>query len=307
MKRLRALGQRWPWLDRALDMHERVGEVNGGFIASGITVSVFLSLFPLILLVTAVVGYLAVDDPHVAQNIIDALGLTGSAAKSMSDAVDNASRARQAATVIGFVGLVWAATGVTTALQQGVRAPWQEKPQGMRDRLIGVAWLAGAGVLFLASVAMGGVLNFLPDQVPSAVSAGALIIVGLAVEIALFLWMFWLLGGRKVPARQLLPGAVMGGIGFEILKLVATVYVPHLVSRASALYGPLGIVFAVLAWLSILARLIVYSSALNAVLYERRRGTVVLEIKAPRMPGPTPTEADRGGTAVAPEPDPASE
>jgi len=75
MNRLRVLGQRWPWLDRALDVHERVGEVNGGFIASGITVSVFLSLFPLILLVTAVVGYLAVDDPNVAKNIIDALGL----------------------------------------------------------------------------------------------------------------------------------------------------------------------------------------------------------------------------------------
>ena len=100
----------------------RLGAVRRGkrrLIASGVTFAVFLSLFPLILLVTAVVGYLAVDDPHVAQNIIDALGLTGSAAKSMSDAVDNASRARQAATVIGFVGLVWAATGVTTALQRG--------------------------------------------------------------------------------------------------------------------------------------------------------------------------------------------
>jgi membrane protein len=288
-------------------MHERVGEVNGGFIASGITVSVFLALFPLILLVTAVVGYLAVDDPNVSKNIIDALGLTGSAAKSMSDAVDNASRARQAATVIGFLGLAWAATGVTTALQQGVRAPWQDRPQGVRDRLTGLAWLAGAGLLFLLSIALGGLLNYLPSQIPASVSAAALILIGLAVEVGLFLWTFWLLGGRRVPWRQLLPGAVLAGLGFEILKLVATVYVPHLVSRASALYGPLGIVFAVLAWLSILARLIVYSSALNAVLYERRRGTVVLEIKAPRLPGPTPSEADRGGIAVPPEPDPAQD
>ena len=40
---------------------------------------------------------------------------------------------------------------------------------------------------------------------------------------------------------------------------------PRLVSQSSALYGSLGVVFAILAWLLLFARLLVYSSAVNAV------------------------------------------
>ena len=41
--------------------------MNGGFVASGVTVSVFVSLFPLMLVAIAVVGFLAVDDADVAE------------------------------------------------------------------------------------------------------------------------------------------------------------------------------------------------------------------------------------------------
>ena len=42
-----------------------------------------------------------------------------------------------------------------------------------------------------------------------------------------------------------------GAIGLEVLKLVGTVYVPRAVASSSALYGSLGVVFAILAWLAI--------------------------------------------------------
>ena len=118
-------------------------------------------------------------------------------------------------------------------------------------------------------------------------------------EIALFWWMFWGLGSRRVGGRDLLPGAIAGGIGFEVLKLVGTVYVPRLVASSSSLYGPLGVVFAVLAWLAFFARLIIYSSTLNAVLYERREGTVQVPIHAPRIPGFKATAATRGGVVLS--------
>ena len=58
-------------------------------------------------------------------------------------------------------------------------------------------------------------------------------------------------------------------VGFEILKVVGAVYVPRAVASASALYGAIGVVFAVLAWFAIYARLIVYGAVLNVVRYER--------------------------------------
>ena len=303
-QRLRKLGRRWPWFDRALDMQDRFGEINGSFIASGITVSIFIAIFPLLLVVIAIVGFVASGDDQFAARIIDQLGLSGTAAQTMTDALERASESRQAASVVGLLGLLWTGSGVAVALQQGIRAPWQERSVGIRDRFRGLAWLATAGIGFAASIALGGLLNVLPDGVPVVLITAVAVILGVAFEIGLFWWMFKGLGTGRVPNRSLLPGAIMAGVGFEVLKLVGTVYVPRLVAKSSGLYGSLGIVFAVLAWLALFARLIVYASTLNAVLYEAEKGTVQVPVHVPDLPGQTPVAATRGGIAVDTDDDP---
>jgi membrane protein len=125
------------------------------------------------------------------------------------------------------------------------------------------------------------------------------ILLGVLVEGAFFLWTFWALGDHRVPLRALVPGAVVGAIGLEVLKIAATVYLPRLIAGSSALYGPLGVVLAILAWFALFARLIVYASTTNTVFYEARAGTVGLEIRAPKLDSSVPLEADRGG-AVKP-------
>jgi len=297
-EKLRAFGRRWPWFGRVLDVQDRFGEINGGFAASAITVSVFVAIFPLLLVAIAVIGFLASGDDQLSGRIIEDLGLTGNAAETMQEAIQKASDSRQAASIVGLVGLAWSGSGVAVALRQGVRAPWQERSEGIKDRLLGLAWLFAAGIGFAAVLALGGVLNFLPDQVPVVLVALGAIAVGLAAEIGLFWWMFWGLGTRRVPPRDLLPGAIAAGIGFEVLKLVGTVYVPQLVARSSSLYGPIGTVFAILAWLTIFARLIVYSSTFNAVRFEAREGTVEVPVRVPRLPHREPVAATRGGTML---------
>ncbi len=42
--------------------------------------------------------------------------------------------------------------------------------------------------------------------------------------------------------------------------------------------------FAILAWLALFARLVVYASALNVVRHEARYGTVTVEVRAPASP-----------------------
>ena len=68
---------------------------------------------------------------------------------------------------------------------------------------------------------------------------------------------------------------------------------PRAVASSSALYGSIGVVFAVLAWLFLLGRLLVYAATLNVVLWERRHGTVTVEMSAPNLPGREPLEAHR--------------
>jgi membrane protein len=304
MEKLRALGDRWRWLGRALDVHERVGEINGGLAASSITVTIFLSIFPLLLVAISVVGFVAHNDDDLAANVIDKLGLTGAGAETMTDALANAADSRQAASILGLLGLAWAGSAVAVALQSGVRLPWQERSNGIKDRLFGMVWLVVAGLGFAVLGFLSGVLRYLPSWAPPVIATVLSIIVSLAMATALFTWMFWGLGDRRVGWRALVPGAITAAVGFQVLTLVGTVYVPQLVSRSSALYGSIGVVFAILAWLALFARLIVYASTLNAVLYEAREGTVSVPIHVPRLPGPQPVAATRGGVIIGPD-DPA--
>lgn len=298
MERLNALAERWPWLKTTLAVHERVGETNGGATASAATVMFFVALFPLILVVIAVVGFLASGDATVADDIIDQVGLTGQAATQVRDAIDTAQDSRRAASVIGVAGLLWSGLGVTSALALAIRTPWQRKPEGMKGKLSGLEWVLGGAVTFGGAIAAGALLNRTPEAVPRAVTSVGLVLVGLLLELAFFLWTFWVLGDRRAGWRAFVPGAIAGALGFEVLKLVGTVAVPRMVASSSALYGPLGVVFAILAWLTLFCRLVVYASALNAVRWEEVHGFTTLEIKAVRFEGEVPVTADRGGAVV---------
>ena len=72
-------------------------------------------------------------------------------------------------------------------------------------------------------------------------------------------------------------------MGFEILKYVGTFLVPRLVTRSSALYGSLGVIFALLGWLLVLGRLIVYVAVLEVILWEERHGTETARIDLPLL------------------------
>lgn len=302
MERFEALGERWPWFATALAVHGRVGETNGGSTASAATVQFFVALFPLILVAIAAVGFLSSGDTTVAADIIDLLGLEGTAAQTMEDAITTAQDSRRTASVVGVVGLLWSGLGVTTAVSLAVRTPWQRKVEGLKTKGFGLVWLLGGAVTFGGALGAGALLNRMPAAVPRPVTAAGLILLGVALELGFFLWTFWILGDRRAGWRALLPGAVVGALGFEVLKLVGTVLVPRMVASSSSLYGPIGVVFAVLAWLTIFSRLIVYASALNAVRYEEDHGFTTLEIKAVRFEGEVPVEADRGGAVVGVEP-----
>ena len=69
--------------------------------------------------------------------------------------------------------------------------------------------------------------------------------------------------------RSAWPGGVLIALGMEGLHLAAVLYLPGKLSRASELYGALGVAAAVLVWLALIARLIVLGQVLNAVLAER--------------------------------------
>jgi membrane protein len=287
------LARRWAWLRTALRVQERFGEVHGSYLASAVTLTAFLSLFPLLLVAVAVLGFVAAGHADLPGRVIGNLGLSGDAAKLVTDSIHKAQQTRGAALGIGTAGLLWSGLGLVAALQVALNAVWQVPSRGLKDKLYGLAWLAGAGVIMAASFAITAAVNFLPG-----VLAPLALLVAFGVNLALWLWSMKVLQNRSVDWKSLLPGAVFGAVGLEVLKAVGAIYVPRAVASSSALYGTIGTVFAVLAWLVFFGRLVVYATVVNVVRWEEDHGTVTAEIELPRLPGQVPVAATRSGEAA---------
>jgi membrane protein len=289
---------RVPILRMPVAVQKRFGALKGGSLAAAVTLQSFLALFPLLLALVAIVGFFSAhSSTDVAGRIIGEFGLTGDAATAMRDALSTAEESRRTASVVGLVGLAWSGLGLVAALQYAYDQVWQVESRGVKDKAVGVMWLVGAALLFVGGAAITTVLRWVPGFVTPV---GALASIG--ISFLLWWWTSKALPNRDVGWRPLIPGAIAGAVGLEILKVVGAYYVPKAVSSSSELYGSIGIVFAILAWLLLFTRLVVYSEILNVVLWERRVGTQRALIEVPRgvLSDQTP-EVSRTGTMEADE------
>ena len=285
--------RRWRPTRLALEVQDRYSELHGGEMASAITLSAFLSILPLLLVGIAVLGFFsAASSKDLAKQFVDQLQLDKSSdtARLITEAMHTAESSRKAASVLGLAGLLWSGLGVVNALQYAWNTAWQVPGRGMKDKAVGLGWLFGGGVLFVGSFALSAASQLLPWYLEPLG-----ILVALGTGVGLWLWTAHTLPNRNVGWRALVPGAVVGAIGFEVLKVLASFVIPRMVASSSDLYGPVGVVFAVLGWLLIFGRLVVYAAVVEVVLWEEKHGTVKLTIEAPARPGVDPVSATRAG------------
>jgi uncharacterized BrkB/YihY/UPF0761 family membrane protein len=169
--------------------------------------------------------------------------------------------------VIGLLGLLYGAQGVTQSAQQAMVTVWnvpQTKTTGFLPRLgRSLAGLVIIGGTFLVNAALstyvtGGTSNY-AIRVP--VLAGLVII-----NSVLYYAAFWVLTPKVVGPRGLWPGAVMGGVAFTALITVGTGLLTHTLKNASNTYGTFGSVIGIVAILLLLAKLSIYAAELNPVL-----------------------------------------
>jgi membrane protein len=265
-------------VSRARAVYQRYNELNGRATAAAITLYGFLALFALAVLAVAIVGFVSSGNENVAEDIVNWLGVTGTAAKVVTDAVEAASGSARVASVVGIVGLIWVGSSFAVAIAHAYNEAWQVPTRVNYERLKGLGWLAAAAMMLAAGSFVTAGLTALPAFVAPLVLA-----VSLSVNTALWMWTSWVLPNRRVPWRALLPAAIVGAVGLELLKVAGGYVVPLLVARSSALYGTIGVVFALLAWLLVLGRLVVFVTVIEVDGWERLHGTEEVTVKVPAL------------------------
>jgi membrane protein len=270
-----------PGVSGAVDIQRRYTAERGSALAASITLYGFLALFAVTALAIAVLGYLSAGGAHVARDLPNQLGLSGEAARVVRHAVDAARRSRAVATAVGLVGLAWTGTSLAIVVGDAYNAAWRVDRRGLVDRALGLIWLVGSVLPIAAGAGATALWSLLPGFF-----APLVVLVSIATNTALFVWTSWILPHRRVPVRALVPAAVLGGVALESLKVLGAYAVPQLVARSSEVYGTIGVVFALLAWLLVFGRVVVYTAIIEARSWERTHGDRPVEMEVPALPIP---------------------
>lgn len=80
---------------------------------------------------------------------------------------------------------------------------------------------------------------------------------------------FRVLTAREVPTRHLRIGAVVAGVGWQIVQVLGTYFVAHTLRGAPEAYGVFGLVLGLIAWIYLLALVIVFAAEVNVVAQRR--------------------------------------
>lgn len=272
-----------PVLDHAVLAVQHFGRVKAGIQASGITYAAFLSFFPILALGFAVVGLVSgflPADADAKTTLVDAIdsvfpGLV--AAPGMGDTLPNAipiETFEDAAPAILSVGLplaLWSGLGwlstMRTALLVTFELPEDEQPNFVFGKLRDLLALITLGLTLMVAVAVSGVVSALARDLLGLVDLEELSLLlkllvpllGIAANTVLFLAMFRLLARPDLSTGVLLRAALIGGVGFEVLK-VGAVYLLGATASSPA-FQAFGIALVLVVWIHYFAQLLLFCAS----------------------------------------------
>ncbi|MCX5196106.1 YihY/virulence factor BrkB family protein [Streptomyces sp. NBC_00249] len=243
-----------PLLGRVLDQLRTVRVLD---CATRLAAQAFLGAVPVLF----VVGALAPDwlQEQLASSLRTALGLQDAALEQVTAVY--AATDSEVKTGTGWVGVVvtlLSATACSRALQTMCERSWH-LPKA-KARLAAWRWVAWLGVWLAALLFQG--------PVQDAFGAGPVGGILLSVVSGTLMW-WWtqhLLLGARIPWLPLLPGAVMAGVGQELMSLGSRIYMPIALNRSLQQFGGLGSVFVFLSWLIMLFVVITLAVCVGYVL-----------------------------------------
>jgi membrane protein len=248
---------------------KKFGDDEAGNLAALIAYFAFVSVFPLLLVLITVLGIALRDNPSLQQKVLNsALTEFPVIGEQLRANVHSLNRTG-VGLVVGIVGTVLGARGVTGAVQNAMNVVW-EVPRGARPgfpfsllRSLGLLGTLGVGVL--ATTVLSGFGTWGGRVLGGAGGSILAIAVSLAVNLGLFWLGLRLATASVVRTRDLRNGAIMAAIVWQALQTLGVYFVTHSLRHASSLYGTFGLVLGLLAWFYLQAQLTLYAVEADVV------------------------------------------
>jgi membrane protein len=264
------LQRRHRWAGFPIAVIYKFVDDQGTYLAALITYYGFLSMFPMLLLLTSTLGFVLQGDPELQRQILDS---TLSQFPVIGEQLGEPQglRGSVGALITGGLVALYGALGVAQALQNAMNVAWavprNRRPNPIWSRLRSLLLIGVGGVAVLATTVLSALGS-------SANSFGAdfgglgtvLAIVGAAVvNGAVFVMAFRISTSARTSLRDVVPGALVAALIWQLLQLFGTAYVGNIVKGSGAAYGAFAFVLGLLAWIFLAALGVVLGAEINVV------------------------------------------
>ncbi|MFF4956674.1 YihY/virulence factor BrkB family protein [Streptomyces sp. NPDC001222] len=281
LKRLPGIG---PLVVRLMATHawrsyERLVRVKWTRLAAAMTFVSFVALFPLLTVAAAIAAAtLSVDRQNKLQSKV------AEQFPGISGQLDIHGLVQSAGTVGIIAGATLFLVGIGWVAQTRdcLRAVWElpdkdENPLLAKVKDGGV--LIGLGGAVLVTLAISTLATALVDWMVGELGLdkggwGSVLLriaafaVAVLADFLVLLYVLTLLPGVEPPRHRLLVAALIGAVGFELLKLLLSGYIQGVASKS--MYGAFGVPVALLLWINFTAKLVLFCAAWTAT---RNSGT----------------------------------
>ena len=254
--------------------YETLDRVHWTRLAAAITFISFLALFPLIT-VAAAIGAALLDQEQLTK-LEDRIS---EQVPGISDQLDVNSLVANAGTIGVVAGALLLVTGIgwVGSLRDCLRAVWEldDEDEGnpVLRKLKDGGVLLGLGATAVTSIAASTLastaVGWSADRlgIDKGGASGVLlqavaIAIAVVADFLVLLYLLTLLPGVQPPRRRLMVAALMGAVGFELLKLLLSGYIQGVAGKS--MYGAFGVPVALLLWINFSAKLLLFCAAWTA-------------------------------------------
>lgn len=251
---------------------KKFGDDQAGNLVSLLAYYAFVSVFPLLLALTAITGVVLRDHPKLQEKLLNSafaefpiiggqihqqLGVAGFGHTTLS-------------LIVGILGALYGARGLVNALQNTLNTLWAvpkvDRPGFPLNYLRAFAALLALGLLVVVSAASSTAAALAASWGFGGLAARIIsLVVGSVLGFGFFTALFRAAAAGQVPTRAMLPGAAISAIGWQLLFSAAGVIVAHQLRHAQAVAGFFGVVLGLVAWLALQATVIVYAIEADVV------------------------------------------
>ena len=260
LKRFNKAQQRHHFSAFTVAVIKRYYEDGAGRQAAMLTYYSFLSLFPLLLILTTLTDSLVGRDVHTRNLIIKGVTNYFPLLGNQLSSHVHSLHAGGLALISGIVFILYGTRGVANAFTRGVQYIWRI-PEHQRDKfpktlykslglvVVGGFGLLGASVLASLASSAGKGLDFR--------------VLSVAINLFILFWLFRLLLDLTLPShislKETRAGAATAAIGLVILQLIGGYVIAHELRHLNALYSYFAVTLGLLFWLYLQSQVIYYS------------------------------------------------